>query len=231
MVYRNDVLSTMRNKVGTVVKVVVATIELKAVDAVTLLNVAQKADKMIAGIRVGEVVDGTLPVPPFDNGWLRSSVGQQIAFFSKVAILWTVGRNKGTDPQHHLKAHLMQTFHHAFRVWEAVRFKLEVPVMPLPVIVYHDDAGREAVFHDVFSVCQYVFLVLVVHQFNPSVVLGHGEKQAIGQLSAGWEVGVHSCEISLAQGRTRLLSGNRCERRIYMQVALAHTECKWAVAP
>ena len=64
MVYRNDVLSTMRNKVGTVVKVIVATIELKSVDAVTLLNVAQKADKMIAGIRVGEVVDGTLPVPP-----------------------------------------------------------------------------------------------------------------------------------------------------------------------
>ena len=57
------------------VKVVVATVELKAVDAVTLLNAAQKADKMVAGIGVGEVVHGTLPVPPFNNGWLRGGVG------------------------------------------------------------------------------------------------------------------------------------------------------------
>ena len=41
MVYRNDALSAMRNKVCAVVKVVVATVKLKAVDAVTLLNAAQ----------------------------------------------------------------------------------------------------------------------------------------------------------------------------------------------
>ena len=76
MVYRNDALSAMRNKVGAVVKVVVAAVKLKAVDAVTLLNVAQKADKMVAGIGVGEVVHGALPIPPFDNGRLRGGVGQ-----------------------------------------------------------------------------------------------------------------------------------------------------------
>ena len=76
--------------------------------------------------------------------------------------------------------------------------------MSLPIVVYHDDARGKSVFHDVFGVGQHVFLVLVVHQFNPSVVLGHGEKQAVGQLTAGWEVGVHGCEISIAQGRTRL---------------------------
>ena len=44
--------------------------------------------------------------------------------------------DKGHDPDSDLEAHGVQLAHHAGRVWELERIKLEVPIRRLPPVVY-----------------------------------------------------------------------------------------------
>ena len=75
----------------------------------------------------------------------------------------------------------MEFVHHCLGVGETLCFKVEIAIVALPVVVNHQDSGGKAVVDNSVGITQDVLLILVVHQFNPCVVLGHGKEQRIGQ--------------------------------------------------
>ena len=163
------------------VTVVVARIELESIDTELGLHVAELCDEMCCSIGIGEVIAGGISIPPVEDSSASVGILQEVAFGGEVAVFRRVGRHKRTYPQHDAETEVMKFVHHGFRVGETLCLEVEIAVVALPVVVNHQDSGGEAVVDDGVCIAQDVLLILVVHQFYPCVVLGHGEEQRIGQ--------------------------------------------------
>ena len=161
----------IRAQVGAVIVNVIAAIKLETVDGIIVHHAAQRVLQIVESSRIGEVEAGTLPVPPRNDGRISRGIAQQQPLFGQRTIFGTVGRDKRTDPQHHLEALPMQAVNHGARVGKAFAFEIEIAIITLPIIVDHQDAGGQIIVEQVAGIGQNVVLVLVVHQLYPRVVL------------------------------------------------------------
>ena len=82
----------------------------------------------------------------------------------------------------------MEFVYHPFGIRETLRFEIKIAVIALPVVVYHQYTCRETVVDDGMRIFENILLVLIVHQFNPGIVLRHGEEKCVGQLTVSWEI-------------------------------------------
>ena len=94
----------------------------------------------------------------------------------------------------------MELIDHALRIRESVRAELEVSVILLPVVVDHEDSGREAVVHDAVGIFQDILLVLIINELNPRIILRHAEEKVRRHGAGSREVRSGSCHERFAQG-------------------------------
>ena len=111
----------------------------------------------------------------------------------------------------------MELVYHTFGVGETLGLEGKIAVVTLPVVVYHQHSCREAVIDDGMRIAKDILLVLVVHQFNPGVVLRTREEERVRQQTGRRESGRRSRLLCLAQGRTRFDFLQR-NRRTYLTV-------------
>ena len=186
------------------VETIVTRIKFEAINLINVLHLLQLRDKIIPCLRIRQIITGTITVPPVDHRCFSILPSQKVFLLLQFAKLRTISRNKRTNPQHHLETHCMQLFHHAFRRRETIRLKLEVPVILLPVIINHHYSTRKILFADLPCIIQHIRLVLIIHQFDPCIVLGLRKKQSIRQLTTGGKVLTASVQISIPQRTARL---------------------------
>ena len=105
-----------------------------------------------------------------------------------MADLVLVHAHEGAYPQHYLEAHAVKFIAHCLWIREPAGMEIPFAVVFLPGVVYHDDAGGEAVLKDSAGVIEYSFLVLVVHKFYPGVVLGNPVEFCRREFSGGGEM-------------------------------------------
>ena len=102
----------------------------------------------------------------------------------------------------------MEFLHHSLRIRETVRTELEVAVVFLPVVVDHEDSGREAVVHNAVCILQDVCLILVVDELYPCVVLRHIEEQVRRNRAGCGEMCLGRCQKRLTEIGTCLYAFN-----------------------
>ena len=190
------------------IAVVVACVELIAIDAIVGLYLLEDTNEMRYSIGVGEVVASRIAVPPVEHSSAAMRVLQQIALGRKVAVLWRVGRHEWAYPQHNLEAQCVEFVHHGFRVEETLGFEVEVAIVALPIVVNHQYTRREAFINNRMCIAEDIGLVLVVHEFDPCVVLRHGEEEGVRQSACSWEILSLRCHIGIAKGSSCLYLGH-----------------------
>ena len=209
----------------------VAGIEFEPVDTIFLHALVEGLFQRFNSLGVGHVVAGAIPVPPVDHGGRTVFVFQQVAFGVEVAELRRVGRNKRRYPQHHLKAETVQLVGHGPGIGEFLGLELEVAIVALPVVVDHEDAFGESIVDDVVGILQNVFLILVIHELDPGIVLRFFEEELGRGCTLSREVVLAGVQVGIAQGFTGLgylgfLVVRLDEKRIVVQ-----SEPKGLVAP
>ena len=164
---------------------------------------------MRSSIGVSEVVASRVTVPPVEDSGAAMRVLQQITLGRKVAVLWRVWRHEWANPQHDLEAQCVEFVHHGFRVRKTLGFEIEIAVVALPVVVNHEYTRRETVINDSMCIAEDIGLVLVVHEFDPCVVLWHGEEKGVRQRASSREILSLRCHIGIAKGGASLYLGHR----------------------
>ena len=216
---RKDLIAAGRAfRIGAVaMRIVVhaAAVELEAVRA----EVADEPVKLLlepcAGVRMGEVEQCGIAVPPADGGRL-ASVHEEAAF-CRIAlhVVWIrapgdaaegrqIHADPRTHPQDHLEAHRMELVHHSLRIAEARRLEPPIAISRLPCVVDHQHARRQTVIEHRLRIREDILLVLMVRKLNPRVVLRCREEQEIRRLSVRREPGLRSVAERIAQGLPRL---------------------------
>ena len=210
------------------IAVVITRIELEAVDTVLGLHIAQLRDEICCGIGVGKVVASGVAVPPVEDSGTAVRRLQEIAFGCQVAVFGRVGRHEGAYPKHNAEAEGVEFVHHGFGVGETLCLEVEIAVVTLPVVVNHQYTGGEAVVDDSMGVTEDVRLVLVVHQFDPCVVLRHSKEERIGQETRSGEILRLCGKVGFTEGTARL-DGSERIGRVYP--AILSREYKGTIRP
>ena len=146
---------------------------------------------------MGEVQECGDAVPPAAGGGLaRGGVEEEaalrgvaanvvgVASGGDAAVFWRVHRHVRAHPEDDLEAHAVELVAHSLGIGEAARVELPRAVGELPGVVDHEDAGRTAVRQHRARVFEDAFLVLVVGELDPGVVLRSGEEEQ-GRNGAG----------------------------------------------
>ena len=142
-----------------------------------------------------------------------------------------VRADEWADPDHHLEAEGVQLADHRLGIGEAAGVEIPLAVVFLPVVVDHQHAGRQSVVHDRVGVLEHVALVLVIHQFDPRVVLRHGEQRAVRQLAVGGKEALRRVPEGVAQRPPGLAVANRIARRRDAQGLAREREAERLLAP
>ena len=82
----------------------------------------------------------------------------------------------------------MQAVYHSLGVVKLLASEIVVAIIPLPVIVNHKDACRKAVLKHMLGVVFDIRLILVIHQFNPGVILWLREEYLLRNGTGRWEI-------------------------------------------
>ena len=136
--------------------------------------------------RITKIQQRGIPVPPFDDGrvsgrfpcgLLASFLHQETFVFQELSHqLGLIRTDKRAQPNHHLEAQTMQFIHHLLGLGKPARMKIPDAIVLLPSVINHQHARRQTIGNDSPRILQNVFLILIVGQFNPGVVLRLGEQ-------------------------------------------------------
>ena len=199
------------------IAVVVARIELETVYSILGLRLFEHLNEIVRSSRVREVITCGIAVPPIEYSRAAVRVAEQETFAFQVTELRRIGADERAYPHHDFESEGVELVYHTFGVGETLGLEGKIAVVALPVVVYHQHSCREAVIDDGMRIAKDILLVLVVHQFNPGVVLRTREEERVRQQTGRREMGRLSRQICLAQGRTRLDYLQR-NRRTYLAV-------------
>ena len=134
-----------------------------------------------------------------NNGRAPVFIFQQISFCFQFTEFGTIGRNIGSHPQHHLESHPVQLVSHPFRIRKPLGFEVKVTIISLPVIIYHKHPLRKSVLHSFMGIIHNVFLILIIHQLNPGIILRKRKESRFRNLSRRWKMLSRCSQQSLFQ--------------------------------
>ena len=164
-------------------------VELETIRPVFLLHAAQLLFQMFSSSRITQVIAGTIAIPPRDDGrFICSLLLDQVFFLLKLTKLRAIRADERANPEHDLKSLLVQTIDHSFRIRKAFRFKVEIAIIFLPVIIHHEHTDWKIILQYMIRIFQDILLILVIHQFDPSIILRHGKEQRVRQITGRREM-------------------------------------------
>ena len=181
--------------VGTGIEMHVRRVELESVDPELAHERVKPFAEPLHRNRRREIENRGLSVPPLHGGGRPVRPGAERTLPRYAAVLARVHRHERTHPERHLEAHGVKLVHHRLRVVERRRVKLPHAISGLPRVIDHDHAGRQPGPHEPLGVLEHAFLVLVVVQLDPRVVLRRGEEHLLGNLAHWREMCLHHREV------------------------------------
>ena len=193
--------TTRGNGIGRIV-FEVGGVELEAVHSVSICKAGELTVEPFRRLCIGKVKNCRCSVPPAHR--IRAAAVRRhqeaIERIDFPANLVLVHAHEGTYPEHDLEAHPVQLVTHCLRVREPCRMEVPLTVILLPGIVNHDDAGGKAVCQDAPGIFQNTFLVLVVHELYPCVVLRTAVELFRRQFAVCREVGGRCGTVCIGKG-------------------------------
>ena len=161
----------------------IAGIELEAVHAKLVHKAVQLGIKPLHCGFIGEVQYCRCAVPPADGVGIGSffpgvcsSEEEALALHDITADKVLVHAHERANPQHELETHCVEFVAHGFGVGETSGMEYPFAIVFLPGVVNHDYPRRKSVVQNSLGISKDPFLILVVHEFDPGVVLGHFKK-------------------------------------------------------
>ena len=179
-------------------------IKLETIRPIFLLHAAQLLFQMFGSGRIAKVIAGTITVPPRNDGrFIRPPFFDQESFLLKLTKLRAIRTDERANPEHDLESLSVQTINHSFRIRKTFGFKVEIAIIFLPVVIHHEHADRKIILQYMTRIFQDILLILVIHQFDPGIILRHGKEQRIRQITGRWEMFGRSSHISILQRTAR----------------------------
>ena len=142
-----------------------------------------------------------------------------------------VCRDVGANPEHHGQTEVMEFADHRLGVGESRPVEVEVAVVAEPALIDHEHSLGIAVGADRAGVSEHVFLVLVVGEFDPGVVLRMQEEVRVGRLAGGGKEAPADMQEDLAKSSAGNAGDDGRGFRLRMNLAFRDLECEWLVTP